>query len=128
WRCAAGHRRIALPCTAQAGAGRLDHGRVETDREQPAREVLFAHAPGPKATRIRGGELAAAVDGHLARRPAFRDINRRDRSLCGSNTGGSRHLCGCDPFFAVVAWSASSTRSCSSIWSTKSRKGSPTAF
>src|ERR1019366_3974037 len=60
--------------SAQAGAGRLDHRRVEADREQPAREVLFAHSPRPKAAPVGGGELAAAVDRHLARRPPFRNI------------------------------------------------------
>src|ERR1700676_1653961 len=32
-RRAAGQRRIPLPCIAQVGAGRLDHGRVEADGE-----------------------------------------------------------------------------------------------
>ena len=29
WGRVAGERRVALPCPAQAGAGRLDHGGVE---------------------------------------------------------------------------------------------------
>src|SRR5262245_19999984 len=32
-RSPAGKRRIALPCPAQAGAGGLDQGRVEVERE-----------------------------------------------------------------------------------------------
>src|SRR5215471_3606004 len=33
WRHPAGQRRVAIPCPAQAGAGGLDHGRVEAERE-----------------------------------------------------------------------------------------------
>ena len=96
-RRAAGQRRIALPGPAQARAGRLDHRRVEADREQPAREVLFAHAPRQEAARIGGGELAAAVVRHLARRPALGGLERHaDRTLvvhgaaCGSGPSSAR--------------------------------------
>src|ERR1700687_6264316 len=70
-RRAAGQRRLPLPRPAQAGAGRLDRGRVEADGEQPARQVLHAHPPGQEAARRGGGELATAVLRHLAGRAAL---------------------------------------------------------
>src|SRR2546422_2910548 len=74
WRRAAGQRKIPLPGIAQTGAGRLDHGRVEADGEQPASEVLFAHPSGQKATGIGGRKLASAVVRHLACHSAFRGL------------------------------------------------------
>ena len=75
-RRAPGQRRIPLPCIAQAGAGRLDQGRVEADRKQPKGEVLFAHPAGQETARIGGGELAAVIVRYLARCPAFGGLER----------------------------------------------------
>src|SRR5207245_576531 len=41
-----------------------------------ASEILLAHPPRQKTTRIGSGELAAAIDRHLARHPALRNIGR----------------------------------------------------
>src|SRR4051812_15493968 len=72
----AGQRRLALPCPPQTGTGRLDHRRVETDREQPAREILLADPPRPQATRIGSGELAATFVRHLPRHPDIGGIEK----------------------------------------------------
>src|SRR5262249_50887816 len=72
----AGLGGIALPGAPQARAGGLDPGRVEADREQPPREVLFADAPGPPAARDGGRELAAPVRRHLVPRAALRGVRK----------------------------------------------------
>src|SRR5262249_24053486 len=46
WRCSPGQRRLTLSSAAQTGAGRLDHGRVETERKQPAGRRLLGHPLG----------------------------------------------------------------------------------
>src|SRR5688572_31826981 len=50
-RCPAGERRLAVSGAPQARATGVDRSRVETDREQPARQVLFADAIRQEAAR-----------------------------------------------------------------------------
>src|SRR5258706_4199244 len=47
---------------------------METVRRYPAPKFFFPPPAWQKATRIGGGELAAAVLGHLARHPVFRGL------------------------------------------------------
>ena len=67
-RRAPGERRLALSGAPQARAGRLGHGDVEDDREQPPREVLRAEPARPPASRPGSRELGAAVRRHHPRR------------------------------------------------------------
>src|SRR5262249_22680224 len=49
WRRSPGQRRLTLSSAAQTGAGRLDNGRVKTDRKQSASQVLLASSLGKEA-------------------------------------------------------------------------------
>src|SRR6185312_5978558 len=46
-RHSARQRRLALSGSPQTGAGRMDHGGVENERNGPPGKVLFTHAPWP---------------------------------------------------------------------------------
>jgi hypothetical protein len=57
---------IAIPGSAQVGARRLDHSRVENVRVRPAREILFADSARVWATRKRSSPLGQAFERHFA--------------------------------------------------------------
>src|SRR5262245_24647334 len=63
----AGQRWVALPCLAQARAGRLDYCGVETQRKQSSRQVLQLDASRPQRIRKRGRQLESPLRRHLAR-------------------------------------------------------------
>src|SRR5690606_12882477 len=59
-----GYRRIAVPRAAQAGAGGLDHRRMEAEREQPSCEILLPDTVGPSAIKEGSSELEPAFFSH----------------------------------------------------------------
>ena len=72
----AGERRLAVSRAAQAGTGRMDHRRVAAQREQPPREILFAHAAGPSSAAE--GERHA---GNVSPMPSRWSFNSRRRDM-----------------------------------------------
>src|SRR5215813_1074218 len=119
WRCSPGQRRLTLSSTAQTGAGRLDHGRVETDRKQSASQVLLALSLGKEAVTEGSRKLGAPLGRNHGRRAVGGGLT------CVRNIGFTRYRCACDPFSGAGRWSGISTRNYSFTSTRRSRNCSP---